>query len=63
MKRTFKVVVERDEEGWFVASVPELPGCHTQGKSLEEALERVREAILVWLDAEDDDGEAVGASR
>lgn len=50
MKRKFKVVVEKDADGYFVASVPELRGCHTQAKSLEEAVERVKEAIKLHLD-------------
>ena len=41
----FKVVIERDEDGYFVASVPALPGCHTQAKTLPELMERVRDAI------------------
>lgn len=41
----FKVVIERDGDGFFVASVPALPGCHTQAKTLPELMERVRDAI------------------
>lgn len=48
--RSYDVVVERDEEGWFVGSVPGLQGCHTQARSLEQLLERVREAIALCLD-------------
>lgn len=48
----FAVVVERDEDGYYVASVPELPGCHTQAKTLDELMNRVREAIEVYLEAE-----------
>lgn len=47
--RTFDVVIEQDEDGWFVASVPALPGCHTQGKSVPQARERIKEAILLCL--------------
>ena len=50
MQRDFTVVVERDSDGYFVASVPALPGCHTQAKSREELSDRVREAIEVCLD-------------
>jgi predicted RNase H-like HicB family nuclease len=50
--RQFDVVIERDEEGYFVASVPRLPGCHTQARSLDEAIERIREAILLCLEVE-----------
>ncbi len=48
----FGVVVERDEEGCYIASVPELPGCHTQAKTLDELTKRVREAIQAYLEAE-----------
>jgi len=54
MKRTLTVIVERDEEGWFVGSVPELPGCHTQAKTLDELMERVKEAIELYLEVEPD---------
>ena len=46
----FKVIIEQDEEGYFVASVPALPGCYTQAKTLPELKERVREAILLCLE-------------
>jgi len=48
--RKFKVVIEKDADGYFVASVPELRGCHTQAQSLEEAVERVKESIKLYLD-------------
>lgn len=48
--REYNVVVERDEAGWYVASVPSLPGCHTQARSLDELMVRVREAIEAYLD-------------
>ena len=48
--REFIVVIERDEDGWYVASVPELRGCHTQARSLDELAERVKEAILICLE-------------
>ncbi len=52
MTRQFDVVVERDSEGYFVASVPTLPGCHTQAKSLDELMARIREAIELCLEVE-----------
>jgi predicted RNase H-like HicB family nuclease len=52
MKRDFNVVVERDREGYYVASIPDLPGCHTQAKSLDELMERIREAAELCLDVQ-----------
>ncbi len=57
MKREFNVVIERDSEGYFVASVPSLPGCHTQAMSLDVLMERIREAIEVCLEVEQDEAE------
>lgn len=54
MKRKFGVLVEKDEDGYYVASVPSLPGCHTQARSMDELLERAREAIESYLEAEKD---------
>ena len=54
MKRKFGVLVEKDEDGYDVASVPTLPGCHTQARSLDELMERVKEAIEAYLGAEKD---------
>ena len=51
-KREFSVLVHRDEEGFYVASVPELHGCHTQAKSLDKLMERIREAIELCLEVE-----------
>jgi predicted RNase H-like HicB family nuclease len=48
----FAVIVERDEDGYYVASVPELPGCHTQAKTLDELMKRIKEAIEAYLEAE-----------
>ena len=48
----FNVVIEKDEEGLYVASVPDIPGCHTQGKTLNQVLERIKEAIEVRLEAD-----------
>lgn len=52
MSREFNVVIERDEEGYYVASVPSLHGCHTQARSLDELMARIHEAIAACLDAE-----------
>jgi predicted RNase H-like HicB family nuclease len=66
MRREFSVIIERDEEGYYVASVPTLPGCHTQARSLDELMDRVREAIALCLEvrSEETNGlEFVGVQR
>jgi len=66
MSREFSVVIERDEEGYYVASVPVLPGCHTQARSLDELMDRTREAIALCLEvkAEQTSGlEFIGVQR
>jgi predicted RNase H-like HicB family nuclease len=54
MAREFSVIIERDSEGYYVASVPVLKGCHTQARSLDDLLERIREAIELCLEAQGD---------
>jgi len=49
----FHVVLEKDEDGWIVAECPSLPGCVSQGKTEQEAIENIKEAITAWLWAED----------
>ena len=50
--REFEVILERDESGWFVADVPALPGCHTQGKTKAEAMKNIKEAIELCLEVQ-----------
>ena len=50
MTREFNVLIEEDEDGTLVASVPELQGCHTQARSLDELMVRIREAIELCLE-------------
>jgi predicted RNase H-like HicB family nuclease len=57
MKRTFNVIIEQDEDGYFIGNVPELPGCHTQAKSLDELRERIKEAIELYLEVNKDEHE------
>lgn len=52
MTRQFDVIVEKDSAGFFVASVPALPGCHSQAKSLDALMERIREAIELCLEVQ-----------
>lgn len=49
----FKILIEQDENGIYVASVPELPGCYTQGKTLEEVRERIKEVIEMVLEEDE----------
>jgi len=50
MAKEFTVIIEQDEEGYYIAEVPELKGCHTQAKSLDTLMERVKEAIQLGLE-------------
>lgn len=50
MTKEFTVIIEQDEEGYFIAEVPELRGCHTQAKSLDTFMKRIKEAIQLCLD-------------
>ena len=54
VKRDFTVVIERDEDGIYVASVPELVGCHTQAETLDELRERITEAVQLYLEGLDE---------
>lgn len=54
--REFTVIIEQDEEGYFIATVPELRGCHTQARSLDELMRRIREAIELCLEVQADEG-------
>ena len=54
MKKEFNVLIEKDSEGYFVASVPSLKGCHTQAKSLDDLMIRIKEAIELYLEVEED---------
>jgi len=52
MSREFTVIIEQDEEEYYVATVPQLHGCHTQASSLDELMVRVKEAIELCLEVE-----------
>ncbi|MCX6843034.1 MAG: type II toxin-antitoxin system HicB family antitoxin [candidate division WOR-3 bacterium] len=53
MHREFDVVIEKDQDGYYVATVPALRGCHTQAKSLDALMKRVQEAIALCLEVEE----------
>jgi predicted RNase H-like HicB family nuclease len=66
VQREFNIIIERDSEGFYVATVPELRGCHTQAKSLDTLMQRIREAIDLCLEVEGDVPESsqfVGVQR
>jgi len=59
MKRDFNVIIERDSEGFYVASVPALRGCHTQARSLDDLMQRIREAIELCLEVQGEETESM----
>lgn len=66
MQREFDVIIERDAEGYYVATVPALHGCHTQARSLDELVKRVHEAVDLCLEVEGEQAEPlafVGVQR
>jgi len=50
----YTILIEQDEEGWFVSEVVELPGCHTQAKTIDELISRTKEAIQAYLEDEEE---------
>jgi predicted RNase H-like HicB family nuclease len=63
-KREFNVVIEKDGDGYFVATVPALRGCHTQAKSLDVLMRRTQEAIELCLEVEEPtSNEFIGVQR
>ena len=66
MNKAYDVVIEKDVDGFYVANVPEIPGCHTQAKSLDELMKRTKEVIELCLEVERDESPAnqfVGIQR
>ena len=65
MKKSFNVIIEKDDDGYFVATVPSLRGCHTQAKSLDKLMKRTKEAIELCLEVEKEvaENEFVGVQR
>ena len=50
----FTVIIEKDEDGFYIGSVPVLKGCHTQGKTMDELMKNVKEAIELCLEVQKD---------
>jgi predicted RNase H-like HicB family nuclease len=65
MTKSFNVIIEKDEDGYFVATVPTLRGCHTQAKSLDKLMERTKEAIELCLEVDENtsQNEFIGVQR
>jgi len=64
-KYSFTVIIEKDEDGMYVAEVPDLKGCYTQGETLQEVLENIKEVIALCLEGQKDvhPHEFVGVQR
>ena len=59
MRSEFSVIIEQDSDGTYVASVPALRGCHTQGTSLDQVMERIREAVALCVEEQGEDIESL----
>ena len=55
----FQVIIEQDEDGFYIADVPALPSCHTQGKTFEEALENIREVPSICVQEMQGNGQTI----
>ncbi len=53
-KYEFTLIIEKDEDGIFIGSVPQLKGCHTQARTIDELLKRIKEAIELCIEVEKD---------
>ncbi len=62
MKREYTVVVEPGDDGYLIGSVPNLPGCFSQAKTVEELLERMKEAISIYLEEVESSGPFAAAT-
>ena len=59
IKNDYTILVEKDEDGYYVGSTPALPGCHSQAKSVDQLMERMEEVISLWLEDEHAYGESI----
>ncbi|MEX2287768.1 MAG: type II toxin-antitoxin system HicB family antitoxin [Planctomycetaceae bacterium] len=58
----YRVLIEQDEDGAYVAEVPALPGCISQGRTRAEAIDNIKEAIAVYVESLQEHGEAIPPS-
>ena len=65
MKREFYVMIERDEDGYYVGEVPQLKACYSQGRSLDELMANMREVITLCLEEEPEEytNEFIGVQK
>jgi antitoxin HicB len=61
-KMRFRITIEQDEDGVFVAECPSLPGCISQGRTLEEAKANIREAAKAYIESLEKHGESIPPS-
>lgn len=59
IKLSRQVIVEADETGGYVVSCPSLPGCHSQGATIDEAIANIREAIELYIEVLEEDGRPI----
>ena len=59
----FTAIYEHTEDGWWVASVPEIPGAHSQGRSIEEAREMIKDAVRLLMEVRREDAERETANK
>lgn len=64
-KREFYVIIERDEDGYYVGEVPQLKGCYSQGETIDELMNNIKEVIELCLEDEENDSmsEFVGVQK
>lgn len=66
MPKKYTVIIEKDEDGWYVSEVVGLPGCHTQGKTIDQLMERTKEAIRAYLNSAEEpeiSGDFIGVQQ
>lgn len=57
--KKYNVIIEKGSDGIYVGSVPSLPGCHSDGETIDELLKNIKEAILLWEEVNDNKFESL----